>query len=157
LAAPRPRRRPEQSRRATVGHAQDSRWTILHWRQTVRAGTDPSETGEFGFEGRLVSDAECREPSALDRRALLRGTIVAGLAQVTAPFVIKARGETPLRIGMVDPLTGVYAAVAQNEVAGAKLAVAQSNARAGFSDGKSSFWSRTPPMTSARACRRQTS
>src|SRR3954453_17602344 len=39
------------------------------WRQTVRAGTDPSETGEFGFEGRLVSDAECREPSALDRRA----------------------------------------------------------------------------------------
>lgn len=33
---------------------------------------------------------------------------------------------------MVDPMTGVYAAVAQNEVTGARLAVAQINARGGI-------------------------
>src|SRR5262249_61110219 len=43
-----------------------------------------------------------------------------------------ARGETAPRIGMVDPLTGGYAAVAQNEVTGAKLAAAQINAKGGI-------------------------
>ncbi len=48
-----------------------------------------------------------------------------------SPFVIAARAETPIRIGMIDPLTGVYAAIAQNEVMGAKLAVDQINASGG--------------------------
>jgi branched-chain amino acid transport system substrate-binding protein len=68
----------------------------------------------------------------LDRRTVLKGTAAAGLVQVTAPFIIQARGEAPLRIGMVDPLTGVYAAPAQNEVTGAKLAVDQMNAKGGI-------------------------
>jgi branched-chain amino acid transport system substrate-binding protein len=67
-----------------------------------------------------------------DRRTILKGTAAAGLAQIAAPFIIQARGETPLRIGMVDPLTGVYAAPAQNEVIGAKLAVEQMNAKGGI-------------------------
>ena len=67
-----------------------------------------------------------------DRRTILKGTAAAGLAQIAAPFIIQARGETPLRIGMVDPLTGVYAAPAQNEVTGAKLAVEQMNAKGGI-------------------------
>jgi branched-chain amino acid transport system substrate-binding protein len=46
--------------------------------------------------------------------------------------LIKARGEEPVKIGFVDPLTGVYAAYAQNEVAGAKLAVDQINAKGGI-------------------------
>jgi branched-chain amino acid transport system substrate-binding protein len=37
-----------------------------------------------------------------------------------------------VRIGMVDPLTGVYAAPAGNEVIGAKLAVAQMNTKGGI-------------------------
>ena len=41
---------------------------------------------------------------------------------MATPFIIQARGETAIRIGMVDPLTGVYAAPAGNEVMGAKLA-----------------------------------
>jgi branched-chain amino acid transport system substrate-binding protein len=53
-------------------------------------------------------------------------------AQVAAPFIIQARGETPVRIGMVDPLTGVYAAIAQGEVDGAKLAVDQINKQGGI-------------------------
>lgn len=67
-----------------------------------------------------------------DRRTVLKGTGAAGLVQVTAPFIIQARGEAPLRIGMIDPLTGVYAAPAQNEVTGAKLAVDQMNAKGGI-------------------------
>src|SRR6202158_6117751 len=67
-----------------------------------------------------------------NRRTLLKGAVAAAALQVGSPFIIKARGETPLRIGMVDPLTGVYAAVAQNEVTGAKLAVAQINAKGGI-------------------------
>src|ERR1700680_4966696 len=67
-----------------------------------------------------------------DRRTVLKATAAAGLVQITAPFIIQARGEVPLRIGMVDPLTGVYAAPAQNEVTGAKLAVEQINAKGGI-------------------------
>src|SRR5580693_7619304 len=67
----------------------------------------------------------------IDRRTILTGA-AAGALQLASPFIIKARAETPLRIGMVDPLTGVYAAVAQNEVTGAKLAVEQINAKGGI-------------------------
>ena len=62
---------------------------------------------------------------------MLKGAAAAGVLQVASPFIIAARGETPIRIGMVDPFTGVYAAVAQNELIGAKLAVEQINAKGG--------------------------
>src|SRR5580692_7647788 len=65
------------------------------------------------------------------RRVILKGAAALSGLQIASPFIIKARGETPLRIGMVDPLTGVYAAVAQNEVTGARLAVQQVNANGG--------------------------
>ena len=67
----------------------------------------------------------------LGRRTLLKGAAAIGALQVASPFVISARGETPIKVGMVDPLTGVYAAVAQNEVIGVKLAVEQINAKGG--------------------------
>src|SRR5579864_1042275 len=69
---------------------------------------------------------------AVSRRTVLKGAAAAAALQLASPFIIKARGETPLRIGMVDPLTGVYAAVAQNEVMGARLAVQQVNANVGI-------------------------
>ena len=65
------------------------------------------------------------------RRMVIKGAAAWGSLQVAAPFIIEARGETPLRIGMVDPMTGVYAAVASNEVHGARLAVEQINAKGG--------------------------
>jgi branched-chain amino acid transport system substrate-binding protein len=67
-----------------------------------------------------------------DRRTVLKGAAAAGALQVASPVIIAARGETPIRIGMVDPFTGVYAAVAQNELIGAKLAVEQINAKGGI-------------------------
>ena len=66
------------------------------------------------------------------RRTVVKTAAAVGLAQIASPFIIAARGETPLRIGMVDPLTGAYAAVARNEVTGAKLAVARLNAAGGI-------------------------
>ncbi len=70
--------------------------------------------------------------TALDRRTLLKGLGAAGALQVSSPFIIKARAETSIRIGMIDPLTGTYAALAQNEVIGARLAVEHLNAKGGI-------------------------
>jgi branched-chain amino acid transport system substrate-binding protein len=67
-----------------------------------------------------------------DRRSVLKGASLVAASQVASPFIIKARGETPIRMGMVDPLTGVYAAPAGNEVMGAKLAIEQMNAKGGI-------------------------
>jgi branched-chain amino acid transport system substrate-binding protein len=67
-----------------------------------------------------------------NRRTVLKGAAAAAALRLAPSFISKARGETPVRIGMVDPLTGVYAAVAQNEVLGAKLAVQQINAKGGI-------------------------
>jgi branched-chain amino acid transport system substrate-binding protein len=72
--------------------------------------------------------------SNFDRRTFIIGAAAVGALQVGSPFIIKARGETPIRIGMVDPLTGVYAAPAGNEVMGAKLAIDQMNAKGGILD-----------------------
>src|SRR5258707_3676855 len=67
-----------------------------------------------------------------DRRTLIKGAAALGAFQVASPFIIQARGETAVRIGMVDPLTGVYAAPAGNEAMGAKLSVEQMNAKGGI-------------------------
>jgi branched-chain amino acid transport system substrate-binding protein len=68
----------------------------------------------------------------LDRRAILKGAAAFGGLAVASPAIISARAETPIKIGMIDPLTGSYAAVAQNEVMGAKLAITQLNAKGGI-------------------------
>jgi branched-chain amino acid transport system substrate-binding protein len=73
-----------------------------------------------------------RASRTLDRRNLLKGVALAGLAQVASPFVVRALGEEPVKIGLVDSLTGALAALSQNEVAGAKLAVDEINAKGGI-------------------------
>jgi branched-chain amino acid transport system substrate-binding protein len=69
--------------------------------------------------------------SKFNRRTVIKGAGAIGAMQITSPFIIKALGDTPIKMGMVDPLTGVYAAVANNEVIGAKFAVEQINAKGG--------------------------
>jgi hypothetical protein len=71
-----------------------------------------------------------RNSRRVNRRAVVHGVAALAGAQITTPFIIQALGETPLKVGMVDPITGVYAALAQNEVIGAKLSVDQINAKA---------------------------
>src|SRR6478752_5524772 len=66
-----------------------------------------------------------------DRRSVLKGAAAAGVLQIASPFVVPVRAADNIKMGMVDPLTGVYAAPAGNEVMGAKLAVDQVNAKGG--------------------------
>ena len=73
-----------------------------------------------------------RRTLPVNRRALLQSGAAIAALQFSAPFIIKARGETPIRIGMVDPLTGVYAAIAQSEVVGAKYALEEINKKGGI-------------------------
>src|SRR5690348_17659292 len=75
--------------------------------------------------------AHGRDDRSVNRRTVLKTTAALAAIQVASPFIISARGETPIKIGMVDPLTGVYAAPAQNEVIGARLAIEEVNAKGG--------------------------
>jgi branched-chain amino acid transport system substrate-binding protein len=68
----------------------------------------------------------------LDRRAVIKAGTVLGLSQIAAPFVISARGDAPIKIGVDEPLTGTYAAPGKNEVLGCQLAVDQLNAKNGI-------------------------
>ena len=76
--------------------------------------------------------ASSRQRRCIDRRTVLKSGAIIAAAQISSPFIIKARGETPVRIGLVDPLTGVYAAIAQSEVVGAKYAVEEINKKGGI-------------------------
>src|SRR6266567_1054005 len=67
------------------------------------------------------------------RRTFIQAGIALGASQVLgAPFIITARGDEPVKIGMVNPLTGVLAALAQSEVDGAKYAEAEINKKGGI-------------------------
>src|ERR1700730_6959988 len=68
----------------------------------------------------------------VQRRPLPKATAVAGLAQIAPPAIIAARGETNIKIGLDNPLTGPFAAVGKNELIGCQLAVEQINAKGGI-------------------------
>jgi branched-chain amino acid transport system substrate-binding protein len=75
-----------------------------------------------------------RAPSVplVGRRSLLRAGAALGALQVASPFIVEALGETPVKIGMVDPLTGILSALAQSEVEGARYALAEINRKGGI-------------------------
>ncbi len=75
---------------------------------------------------------ESRAASGVGRRTLLLSGATLGAMQLSAPFIIKARGEGTIKIGMVDPLTGSLSALAQTEVEGAKYAVEEINKKNGI-------------------------
>ena len=68
----------------------------------------------------------------IGRRRLLRAGVAIGGLQVASPFIIKARGETPVKIGFIDPITGSLSALAVSEVEGAKWTVEQINKNGGI-------------------------
>ena len=68
----------------------------------------------------------------IGRRGLVKAGGLLAAAQVASPFIISARGEVPVKIGMVDPLTGSLSALAATEVEGAKYAVADLNKKGGI-------------------------
>ncbi|MFI4987425.1 MAG: ABC transporter substrate-binding protein, partial [Alphaproteobacteria bacterium] len=70
--------------------------------------------------------------AGLRRRTLLKAGLVLGAAQVASPFIVKARGEEPVKIGLDNPLTGTYAATGKNELIGCQYAVERINASGGI-------------------------
>jgi branched-chain amino acid transport system substrate-binding protein len=66
------------------------------------------------------------------RRSVLKAGLALGAAPLAGPFIINARGEEPVRIGLDDPLTGTYAQLGKNERIGCELAVEQINAKGGI-------------------------
>src|SRR5579859_7016333 len=69
----------------------------------------------------------------IGRRTVVKGGLALGFSQVIgAPFIVKALGDEPVKIGMVNPLTGTLAALAQSEVDGAKYAEAEINKKGGI-------------------------
>ncbi len=68
----------------------------------------------------------------IGRRRLLRTGAAIGGLQLASPFIIKARGETPVKIGFIDPITGSLSALAVAEVEGAKWTVEQINKKNGI-------------------------
>jgi branched-chain amino acid transport system substrate-binding protein len=69
---------------------------------------------------------------SLPRRTLLKAGLAWSASAIAAPFPIRARAETPVKIGMVEPLTGVYGTLAESEVAGARFAVEVINQSGGI-------------------------
>lgn len=69
----------------------------------------------------------------LDRRTIIKtGALLGATAVFSPPILTYAQGETPIKIGMHDPLTGTYAAEGESETRGAKMALAEVNAKGGL-------------------------
>ncbi len=66
------------------------------------------------------------------RRSVLKAGLALGTVSAMGPFIIKARGEEPVKIGFDNPITGIYAALGKNELTGAQLALEQINAKGGI-------------------------
>ena len=66
------------------------------------------------------------------RRTVLKAGVAAGALQIASPFIIKARGDEPIKIGVDNPLTGIYTALGKNENTGMELAASQINAKGGI-------------------------
>jgi branched-chain amino acid transport system substrate-binding protein len=85
----------------------------------------------------MISEAMMRKTPPphtrlVGRRTLLRAGLAWGALELAAPFPIRARGEEPVKLGMVEPLSGVYAKLAAAEVDGARLALEEVNRGGGI-------------------------
>src|SRR5919204_2251721 len=67
----------------------------------------------------------------MDRRSFLT-TTAAGAAVVAFPAILRAQSKDPIRIGFPSPLTGPFAALADDQKRGAELAVDELNAKGGI-------------------------
>jgi branched-chain amino acid transport system substrate-binding protein len=68
----------------------------------------------------------------IGRRTVLGGGLAFGALQLAAPIPLRAAGEQPVKLGMIAPLTGVYARLAEAEVAGAKFGIDEVNRGGGI-------------------------
>jgi branched-chain amino acid transport system substrate-binding protein len=69
---------------------------------------------------------------AVDRRTFVKSALAIGAATVATPYILPARAADVIKFGMVNPLTGTYAAYGKNESIGCQLAVEEINAKGGI-------------------------
>lgn len=67
----------------------------------------------------------------VSRRALMQGTAAGAVATLAAPSIVKAAGETPIKVGLISPLTGAWTVYGKAHSAGFQLAVDEINAAGG--------------------------
>jgi branched-chain amino acid transport system substrate-binding protein len=68
----------------------------------------------------------------IGRRTLLKAGLAAGAMQVASPFIVRALGEEPIKIGLDDPFTGTYAELGRHEQIGCQFAVDEINKKGGI-------------------------
>jgi branched-chain amino acid transport system substrate-binding protein len=66
------------------------------------------------------------------RRTVLKAGLALTAYGLAAPVAIGARAEQSVKVGMVEPLTGAYAALAEAEVTGARLGIEEINRGGGI-------------------------
>ena len=72
----------------------------------------------------------CSAP--VKRRSMLKGAAAWSALGLASPVLIRARAEEPVKMGMVEPLSGVYAKLAEAELDGARLALDEVNQGGGI-------------------------
>ena len=88
----------------------------------------PRSGGSGADDSKLIRRrAATPRPCRIGRRSVLKKALAWAACTLAAPLPIRARAEQPVKIGMVEPLTGVYAALAEGEIAGARLAIDEIN------------------------------
>ncbi len=79
-----------------------------------------------------MNKEDSKEQVQMDRRTLIKAGGAAGLAALLGAQVPSwGASETPVRIGMIDPITSTFAALGQSEIKGAKFAEAEINKAGG--------------------------
>ncbi len=68
----------------------------------------------------------------LTRRTILRAGAAAAALPIAAPFIVEARGETPVKIGFIDPFSGTFGVLGGYELNGARMALAEINKKGGI-------------------------
>ena len=63
---------------------------------------------------------------------MLKAGLACTASAIVAPLPILSREDPPVKIGMVEPLTGIFAQLAEAEVAGARLAIEEINRSGGI-------------------------
>jgi branched-chain amino acid transport system substrate-binding protein len=91
-------------------------------------------SGGFGAEDMCLIVRRAAKPRVprIGRRSVLKKGLAWTACAIASPLPIRARAEQPIKIGMVEPLTGVYAALAESEIAGARLAIDEINQGGGI-------------------------
>jgi branched-chain amino acid transport system substrate-binding protein len=66
------------------------------------------------------------------RRTVIKAGLALTASALAAPVPIRALADRPIKVGMVEPLSGSYAALAEGEVTGARLGIEEVNRSGGI-------------------------